>query len=191
MFTALYELNQWGTRILYTTQKEKKVVWAMGDGSFQDDDVFLLLAQHICAALVEAWKPRENIYIPSIYLPVYQNLMEARVLDLVEKGGFCSRYSTSTYTAVHSDAISRYASLYCILSCHSAFGVRNKILYFRLCLARYLYAYNHIINISLIYLSNLHTATLSHLTLISQGEPTLFEQNLPVPCSLFLVSHDK
>lgn len=40
----------------------------MDDGSFQGDVVFLLLAQlHICAALVEEWKPRENTYI-YIYL---------------------------------------------------------------------------------------------------------------------------
>lgn len=46
----------------------------MDDGSFQGDVVFLLLAQlHICAALVEEWKPRENTYI---YIYLYTKLDE-------------------------------------------------------------------------------------------------------------------
>lgn len=41
----------------------------MDDGTFQDDDVFLHLAQlHIGAAFVEGWKLRENIYL-YVYIP--------------------------------------------------------------------------------------------------------------------------
>jgi hypothetical protein len=64
VFTALNGLNLWGTRIPLCNSKREKSVWAMDGGSFQGDEVFLLSAQlHMCAALVEEWKPRENTYI--------------------------------------------------------------------------------------------------------------------------------
>lgn len=53
---------------LYSSKREKSV-WTMDDGTFQDDDVFLHLAQlHIGAAFVEGWKLRENIYL-YVYIP--------------------------------------------------------------------------------------------------------------------------